>query len=158
MSVEEKNIYREERERLQMTRAEAAKRSKGKITEGRIRRIEDDPSTANPEDVAVLADVYECKRLFSHYCSHKCEIGKRKRGGYKADYTDNIYEILTKMIVTLNVLNKNKDRLMKILEDGKIEDEEKNEFAFIQEHMRKISSSIEAMELWCQSSINQAKK
>ena len=52
------------------------------------------------------------------------------------------------MISTLNSLEKEKDRLIEITEDGQISEDEMEDFSRIRAQLDKISLSVESLRLW----------
>lgn len=54
------------------------------------------------------------------------------------------------MVINLESFNQNRIRLMNILADGKIADNEESDFEKIAEELEKISMTIEALQLWCE--------
>ena len=72
-----KSAYQLEREKLHLTRAEAAdKMSSYGMTEHRLVRIEDGTSNVEPEDVYAMSKAYNAPQLCNHYCSNECRIGR----------------------------------------------------------------------------------
>ena len=57
------------------------------------------------------------------------------------------------MIVTLNKLSSEKDRLAEILVDGKITADELKDFKRINDDLDKMSLTIEALKLWIKKTI-----
>ena len=54
------------------------------------------------------------------------------------------------MAVSLESVNCQKMRLMQILEDGKVDDNEINDLNKILDELEKISMTVEAIQLWCE--------
>ena len=52
------------------------------------------------------------------------------------------------MLASLNVISKQKDRLIEISVDGRINDDEMEDFIFIQQELEKISIAVETLQLW----------
>ena len=52
------------------------------------------------------------------------------------------------MLASLNSVNKRKDRLIEITADGKIDNDEIDDFIFIQEELERISITVETLQLW----------
>ena len=52
------------------------------------------------------------------------------------------------MLASLNSVNKRKDRLIEIAADGKIDNDEIDDFIFIQEELERISITVETLQLW----------
>ena len=54
------------------------------------------------------------------------------------------------MLASLNAMNKRKDRLIEITADGKISDDELEDFLYIQEELERISITVETLQLWAE--------
>lgn len=152
----EKNIYRQTRENLGLSRAEAVlyipddpnHPGMDGIAEYRLVRIEDGSVTVQPEDVVAMAKRYNEPELRNHYCCHECPIGQIDAPEVKK--TGSIHEVLTTMAVSLRNVNHDKIRLMEILNDGQVTSDEIEDFNRISEELEHISMTIEALQLWCE--------
>lgn len=144
---ENKNIYFRTREELGLSSRAAAAELLECIEESRVEKIENDRVTPHPDEVLVMAEKYKAPYLCNYYCSHDCPIGQEYVP--EAHY-DNVHEILVKMVVSLESINENKNRLMQILSDGQIQKNETNDFVEIQKNLEQISVMIEALQLWCE--------
>jgi len=153
---ENKNIYQLIREELDLTRAEAAEGIPGDpnnppmagIPEYKLVKIEHGTVTVQPEDVVAMAERYNKPELRNYYCCNECRIGKIDAP--KVEFGASIHEILVNMAVSLKNLNHNKIRLMEILEDGKVLEDEEEDFEKISEELEHISMTVEALQLWCE--------
>lgn len=153
---ENKSIYQRVREELHLTRAEATVHIPGKkeypgmggVTESRLVKIEHGDVTVQPEDVVAMAKRYNRPELRNYYCCNECAIGKIDAP--EVTYTGNIHEILVKMAVSLENVNREKIRLMEILEDGKVDKDEMPDYKKISDELEHISMTIEALQLWCE--------
>jgi hypothetical protein len=56
--------------------------------------------------------------------------------------------IILRMISSLNEVQDKQKRLINITADGKIDDDEIEDFVIIQEELEKISVSVETLQLW----------
>ena len=54
------------------------------------------------------------------------------------------------MLASLNAMNSKKERLIEIAADGKISNDEIDDFIRIQEELEKISVTVEALQLWAE--------
>lgn len=63
---------------------------------------------------------------------------------------DNLPGIVLQMLASLNSMDKEKDRLIEITADGKIEKDELRDFIKIQKELEKISVTVEALQLWAE--------
>ena len=52
------------------------------------------------------------------------------------------------LLSSLNTLNRERDRIIDITADGKIEEDEREDFEKFQQHLSEMSLAIEAFKLW----------
>ena len=88
------------------------------------------------------------EKLWHEYLMDECAIGKIDAP--EVTYSGGIHEILVNMAVSLKNVNHEKIRLMEILEDGKVDDNEIEDYEKISEELEHISMTIEALQLWCE--------
>ena len=138
-----KTIYQQVRESCNLTRDDAADILT--ISAHRIYRIEDG-SPIHPDEVCMMARVYNEPTLYNYYCSRECPIGKERK--VCEIKNDNIFEILVNMNVCLTEAMAQRDRLMAILADGNITQNEEKEFDEIRKTLNSMLSTIESLKLW----------
>lgn len=153
---EHKSIYQITREKeLEYSRVKAAdiiaEIEDGKysyLNENRLVKIENGTATIQPLDVVAMSKAYGKPELRNYYCCNECPIGKIDTPVVSG--ADNVHEILVNMAVSLESVNAKKVRLMEILADGKVDEEEMPDLNKILEELEKISMTIEAIQLWCE--------
>lgn len=140
---ENKNIYQISREAAGLSR-EAAAEAMGVLSSDRIEKIEYETSAPHPEEVLAMAKCYKAPALCNHYCSHACPIGRE----YVPEVTVGTLEKITlEMVVQLNTLNREKERLMEITADGEVTPDEQQDFDRIRDALDKMALTIDAMRL-----------
>lgn len=140
----DKNIYQQTRENLDLSR-EGASELLEWISPERIERIENEKSTPNPDEVLQMADKYKLPRLCNYYCSNQCPIGQEYVPEIKIK---ELSQIILEMLASLNSMNKKRERLIEITADGKIGDDEIEDFIYIQDELERISITVETLQLW----------
>lgn len=141
---ENKNIYQEIRESKNLTR-ESASELLDFITADRIEKIESGKSLVRPEEVLKMAEVFKRPDLTNHFCSNECPIGKKYIPEIKQK---DLSQITLEMLATLNELDKQKNRLIEITSDGKIESDEAKDFDKIKSQLFEMSKIIQSLMLW----------
>ncbi len=144
---ENKNIYQISRERAGLTREAAAERLEF-ITAARIEKIESERSDVHPEEVLAMAKVYDNPLLRNAYCTQECPIGKKYM--VRAE-EKSLSQITLEMVVTLNNLMNERDRLMEITVDGTVTEDEERDFRAIRGNLDRMSAAIESLKLWLDS-------
>ena len=141
---ENKNSYQLAREELGLTREKASELLET-IAPERIEKIENERTVPRPDEVLTMAEKYKRPSLCNCYCSQQCPIGQR----YVPFVTRReLPAIILEMLASLNSVSKQKDRLIEITADGKISGDELEDFIFIQEELKRISITVETLQLW----------
>lgn len=139
-----KNIYQVTRENLDLSREKASEVLEG-LTSDRIEKIESEKCLPHPEEILIMANGYKAPNLCNHYCSTQCPIGQQYVPEIKIK---DLSQIVLEMLASLNSMNKKKERLIEITADGEIDDEEIEDFIYIQQELEKISITVETLQLW----------
>lgn len=141
---ENKNIYQTRREELGLSRDKASELLET-ITPERIEKIENEKSTAHPDEVMLMSEKYKLPQLCNYYCANECPIGKH----YVPEIQNKaLSQIVLEMLASLNSMNKKQERLIEITADGNIDKNEIKDFIKIQEELERISITVEALQLW----------
>lgn len=155
MAKNKKSIYQKIREELGYSRQQAADKiaevDGGRyayIDENRLVKLEHGTNKMQPEDVVALSKVYNKPELRNYYCCHECEIGKIDTPA--VDFNGSIHEILVSIAVSLENANQNKVRLMEVLEDSVLSEDEQRDFDKIYNELERVSAEVEALQLWCE--------
>lgn len=146
---ENKNPYFTSREEQGLTREAAAEKLQF-ISADRIEKIENEKTLPHPEEVLAMADCYKNPSLCNYFCSKVCPIGKEYVPEVKAK---DLAQITVEMMVSLNNLVKEKERLLEITVDGVISEDEIQDFTKIQKELEKMSLTIDSLKLWIDNAI-----
>lgn len=146
---ENKNIYQTSREDAGFTREAASEQLKF-ISADRIEKIESEKSLPHPDEILAMSDCYKNPSLCNYYCSHECPIGQEYVPEIKAK---DLSVITLEMLSTLNILYKEKERLVDIAVDGEITEDEVSDFQRIQSHLESMSLAIDSLKLWIDTTI-----
>lgn len=143
---ENKNIYQQTRERLDLTREEASDLLVTMSPE-RIEKTESERSMPHPDEVLLMSDAYKQPGLCNYYCANQCPIGQQYVPEVKIK---DLSQIVLETLASLNTMQQKKDRLIEITVDGHISGDELADFVHIQEELEKISVAVETLQLWCE--------
>ena len=146
---ENKSIYQLRREQLGLSREKASELLEV-IPPERIERIETGKFTAHPDEVMIMAEKYESPNLCNYYCSNECEIGREYVPEIRIKH---LSQIVLEMLASLNSIEKRQERLIEITADGRIGEDEIEDFVQIQEDLERISITVEALQLWSEKKI-----
>ena len=134
---ENKNSYQLAREELGLTREKASELLET-IAPERIEKIENERTVPRPDEVLTMAEKYKRPSLCNCYCSQQCPIGQRRE----------LPAIILEMLASLNAMNSKKERLIEIAADGKISNDEIDDFIHIRQELERISLTVETLQLW----------
>ena len=146
---ENKSIWQVTREDLGLTREKAADLIPGFSPE-RIEKIENGRTQIQPEDVMLLAEYYKMPSLRNYYCTNECPIGRLRN---LPTESKELAQIAVETLNAVNKLEKNKDRLLEIVEDGQVLSDEYADFAEIKSTLDRISLSVSSLQLWVDEQI-----
>ena len=106
---------KENKTRFQLSRENAGFTREGAaatlefISADRIEKIENEKTFPRPEEVIAMSESYNDITLCNYYCTHCCDIGQKYMPEIK---TKELSQITLEMLATLNILTKQKDRLI----------------------------------------------
>ncbi len=101
-----------------MTRAQASEAMEY-VSESRIEKIESETLNPQPDDVVAMAKAYKKPEFCNYYCSNQCAIGKEQIPEVKVS---SLSEVVLRLLSSLNTLDRQKDRLIDITADGRIDE------------------------------------
>ena len=116
----------------------------------RIEKIENEKSLPHPDEVLLMSEKYKKPNLCNHYCANQCPIGQEYVPEIKVK---DLSQIVLEMLASLNSVNKRKERLIEITADGIIDNDEIEDFIFIQDELERISITVEGLQLWSEQMI-----
>ena len=91
-----------------------------------------------------MSDVYQAPELCNYYCTKQCPIGKDK----ETLIYEDLSEIAVRLMSALHFLNKSNDTIYQILEDGRIDEYEREDFKKVISTLKKLSYCADSLELW----------
>lgn len=104
------------------------------IDRGRLYRIESGIANPYPEEVHLMADLYNAPELRNYFCKSICSLGEDIP---RAEVTD-LDRITVRTLSVIRKLSETKELLLDITEDGVIDESEKGD-------MEKVLQSLEAL-------------
>lgn len=149
----DKNIYQLSREGCELTR-EAAAEALVFISPERIEKLESGKASPHPDEVLTMESCYRNPELSNYYCTHECPIGMKYEQEVKLK---SLAQITVETLAALNAMEREKNRLIDISVDGRVNDFERRDFDQILEKLRAIDRSIRGMQLWLEHAIQTGK-
>lgn len=90
------------------------------------------------DKVIIMADAYNASYLLNNYCSNECPIGKRIVQPVDIQNINNIYRFAITATNDLEESNKIQKTLLRIVEDGVIDESEKEDLDHIIEFFKRL--------------------
>lgn len=119
------------------------------IERGRMYRIEKGNTYPYPEEVHLMADLYNAPELENHYCTEMCALG---RDMPKVDLAD-LDRISLKALATFRRLGETKEFLLDITEDGVIDESEKPQLEQILGTLDELEQVAHSLKIWVKKNL-----
>jgi hypothetical protein len=119
------------------------------IDRGRLYRIESGIVNPYPEEVHLMADLYNAPELRNHFCTNMCPLGSDMP---KADMVD-LDRISIRALSTFRKIGETKELLLDITEDGVIDDSEKADMQKILENLDELEQVTQSLKLWVKKNL-----
>jgi len=149
----DKPLYTIVREGLGLSREKASECIKC-ITSDRLEKIENGRLIARPDEILAMAEAYRAPAIINFYCTHDCDIGGKYINEVKPK---ELSQIAIETLNSLNKLNQTRDRLLEIVEDGTITEDEYDDFLEIKSNLDKIAHAVDSLQLWLDESVVKGK-
>ena len=147
----DKPMYMTIREELGLTREKASECITTQyISSDRLEKIENRRLIARPDEILAIAEAYRAPGIINYYCTHDCDIGGKYINEVKPK---ELSQIAIETLNSLNKLNHVKDRLLEIVEDGQITEDEYDDFSAIKGNLDKIAHAVDSLQLWLDENI-----
>lgn len=150
---ENKSIWQTTREDLGLTREKAGELVPGFSPE-RIEKIENGRTQIQPEDIILLAEHYRAPSLLNYYCCNECPIGETQV--IRAE-SKELTQIAVETLNAVNQMDRIKNRLLEIAEDGQVRKDEYEDFMKIKGVLDRIAQSVSNLRLWMDEQIAENK-
>ena len=146
---ENKTVYQIAREKNGLTIEKAGELIDG-MTPDRIAKIENGSVHVQPEDIVLMAEFYKAPELCNYYCTHECAIGEKT---VEVIEEKSLSQIAIETLNALNKMTRLKDRLLEIVEDGQVRQDENDDFLIIKSTLDRIAASVNSLQLWVDGQI-----
>lgn len=114
------------------------------IDRGRLYRIESGIANPYPEEVHMMADLYNAPELRNHYCRETCPLGR----DMPVLELEDLDRITVRAMASLRKVAQTKESLLDITADGVITEDEKPELKRILATLDEISAIAQILKVW----------
>lgn len=111
------------------------------IERTRLARIELGLTTPYPDEVRLMAEVYNAPELMPVYCRHDCQIGQCMSALLPSDKPASLEQIAIRAAVALRHAEEVRDLLLEISADGKIAPDERGQLQRVLSSLGEISKT-----------------
>lgn len=119
------------------------------IDRGRLYRIESGIANPYPEEIHLMADLYNAPELENYFCKNMCPLGGDIP---KAEIAD-LDRITVSTLSTLRKLRDTKELLLDITADGVIDEFEKADMKKILEDLEELEQITQNLKLWIKKNL-----
>lgn len=123
------------------------------IDRGRLYRIEKGVADPYPEEVHLMADLYNAPELRNYYCTEMCPLGECIA---KADVT-NLDRITIMAMSSFEKTEETKQKLLKIVADGVVSDDEKTEMLAVVQNLGELEGVAQNLKNWVKKNLREVK-
>lgn len=114
------------------------------IDRGRLYRIEKGLINPYPEEVHLMADLYNAPELRNFYCTGMCPLGCEMS---KASVED-LDRITIRVVSAFRRLDGTKELLLDITEDGIVSDDERQDMHKVLESLEELEGIAQSLKIW----------
>lgn len=119
------------------------------IDRGRLYRIESGVTNPYPEEIHLMADLYNAPELENYYCRTMCPLGYEIP---KAELAD-LDRITVRTLSVFRKMGETKELLLDITEDGVIDESEKADLEKVLKNLEEVEQIAESMKLWIKKNL-----
>jgi hypothetical protein len=119
------------------------------IDRGRLYRIEKGLINPYPEEVHLMADLYNAPELRNFYCTGMCPLGCEVS---KASVED-LDRITIRVVSAFRRLDGTKELLLDITEDGIVADDEKQDMRRVLESLEELEGIAQSLKIWVRKNL-----
>ena len=119
------------------------------IDRGRLYRIESGIANPYPEEIRLMADLYNAPELENYYCTSMCPLG----GDMPRIDVADIDRISIRALSTFRKIAETKELLLDITEDGVISDDEKGDLKKVLENLEELEQITQSLRMWVKKNL-----
>lgn len=119
------------------------------IDRGRLYRIESGLTNPYPEEIHLMADLYNAPELRNFYCRNCCPLGENVPEISGA----GIDRITIKALASFRKIGETKEILLSITEDGIISEDEKPEMDKVLKNLEELETVSQNLRVWIKKNL-----
>lgn len=119
------------------------------IDRGRLYRIESGIAVPYPEEIKLMANLYNAPELENYFCRNMCPLGGNVAPAEIAD----LDRITIKALSSFRKISDTKEILLDITEDGVIDESEKADMEKVLENLEEMEQIAQSIKLWIKKNL-----
>ena len=119
------------------------------IDRGRLYRIESGIANPYPEEIHLMADLYNAPELKNYFSKNICPLGEDIPQAEVAD----LDRITVRTLSAIRKLGETKELLLDITEDGVIDETEKDDMEKVLRNLEELEQIAQNMKLWIKKNL-----
>lgn len=119
------------------------------IHSGRLYRIEKGITCPYPEEIRLMADLYNTPELENYYCTEMCPLGY----GMQKVEIENLDRISLKALDSFRRIDPTAGLLLDIAADGVITEDEKPALNKVLEHLDELVAIAQGLKIWVKKNL-----
>lgn len=120
------------------------------IDRGRLYRIESGIVHPYPEEIHLMADLYNAPELKNYFCKNICPLG----GDIPRAEVANLDRITVRILSAIRRLGETNDLLLDITEDGVIDESERDDMGKVLHNLEELEQITQSMKLWVKKNLS----
>ncbi len=114
------------------------------IDRGRLYRIESGVANPYPEEVHLMADLYNAPELRNYYCTETCPLGCDQ----PRVTSETLDRISVRAMSVFRVVDKTKNMLLDIAEDGRVTKGEEEQLKEVLRNLSELEEIAQQLKIW----------
>lgn len=119
------------------------------IDRGRLYRIESGIANPYPEEIHLMADLYNAPELRNYYCTEMCPLGCEMA---KVS-VENLDRITVRVVSAFRRLDMAKELLLDITEDGIVSEDERQDMQEVLESLKGLEGIAQSLKIWVKKNL-----
>lgn len=120
------------------------------IDRGRLYRIESGIVHPYPEEIHLMADLYNAPELKNYFCRNMCPLG----GDIPEAEIADLDRITVRTLSAIRKLGETKELLLDITEDGVIDESERDDMEKVLHNLEELEQITQSMKLWVKKNLS----
>lgn len=119
------------------------------INSGRLYRIEKGTTCPYPEEIRLMADLYDAPELENLYCTEICPLGY----GMQKVAIEDLDRISVRALAAFRRMDQTAGLLLDITEDGVVTEDEEPALKKVLDHLEELEAITQGLKMWVKKNL-----